>query len=1285
MSKRTLVFPLAVILIGLAVALGVARQTAETNRQTANARFEALATRTSSALVARFQTFEYGLRGARGAIIGAGSESIPRQRFLQYAQSREADREFPGARGFGFIRRVDPADEADFVAAVRHDGRPDFRIKQFAPHAGERFVILHVEPEANNREAIGLDIASELNRRTAALAAVRTGRPVLTTPLTLLQAMGKPERGFVLLLPVYRGGYQPATPEERWKSLLGWVYAPLIIDDVLADFDFRGGEFAVSIYDAAYAEQPFRFYESPGSDQETAAGLISQLPVELYGRQWFVEVRALAPFYKALNLPDPRWFAAGILALAALLASLAYIYLQNVQRRIGASAAEARHAALAEQGARQQLIAERLQLATEAAGMGVAEYRREDGSLSWDARLLDIYGLSAEDFPGRLEDWLSHVVANDRPAVGAAFDCALKGGAFDSSFRIVRPDGAERIVRSLGRAQRSATGETLRVVSVTLDVTEQRQNEEALRQSERFLSAVTENIPTMIAYWDDRLRCRFVNRALLAFLGKRAVAVSNAPMEAIFEPSLYETSRPYVEAALAGQPQKFQASSADDRRGGVKHLWWHLVPDHDGGRVRGVYAVVSDVSELKEAQIRLEELNVELTRQSELAQAGSRAKSEFLANMSHEIRTPMNAVLGLAYLLDRAELPPAARELARKIQRAGRSLLGILNDILDFSKIEAHRLDIEHQPFRLAEVLDELASTMAYACEGKPVEVAVWPPPPGTEFLTGDALRLRQVLTNLASNAIKFTEQGEVVLRVALAGHEGDGLRLRFTVSDTGIGIPPEMQEEIFSPFSQADTSTSRRFGGTGLGLAISRQLVGLMGGQLGLRSEPGQGSEFFFELPFTIAEMPAAPAPALGPRRVLIVDDHPLVRETLGAVVMALGWTAELADSGPAAIDAARARRDAGQPFDIVLLDWRMPGMDGLATAAAMRVLFGSEAQPAIVMVTAADREALRGHPDSRFADRVLTKPVTGGALLETVMELAAGRGGRVAGTPFPTQSGRLAGYRVLVVDDSDINREVAQGILEGEGAQVAQAEHGEAALALLEGQTAEFDAVLMDVQMPVMDGYEATRRIRASEALQTLPVIAVSAGAFHDQHEAALQAGMSGFVSKPFAAEDLISALQAYAARRTPPAAPTPSVPALALAPIAAPAGELLLDAALGLRLWRDAKTYATYLQRFVDTYGEDPAKLRTFVHTGDVAAAAGVAHKLRGAAGAMGLSCLATAAGETEMGLQDGSEARGTVECLDEAMDATLAEIGRFLAAAPKAPVSGAHPDQGCATAD
>ncbi|WP_407280545.1 CHASE domain-containing protein [Aromatoleum evansii] len=1279
MSKRTLVFPLAVILIGLAVALGVARQTVETNRQAADARFDALAARTAAALVARFQTFEYGLRGARGAIIGAGSESISRQRFLQYAQSREADREFPGARGFGFIRRVEPADEARFVAAVRSDGRPDFGIKQIAPHAGERFVILHVEPEANNREALGLDIASELNRRTAALAAVRTGQPVLTAPLTLLQAMGKPERGFLLLLPVYRGGYQPATPEERWRTLLGWIYAPLVIDEVLADFDFRGGEFAVSIYDAAYAEQPLRFYESPGSDQATAAGLVRQLPVELFGRDWIVEVRALAPFHKALNQPDPRWFAAGILALSALLASLAYIYLQNVQRRIGASAEEARHAALVEQGARQQRIAERLKLATEAAGMGVAEYHCEDGKLSWDDRLLEIYGLSAGNFPGKVEDWLSQVSANDRAAVGADFDRALKGGAFDTSFHIVRPDGTERIVRALGRAQRSPTGETLRVVSVTLDVTEQRRNEEALRQSERFLSAVADNIPTMIGYWDDRLRCRFVNRALLEFLGKPAVSVRNAPMDFVFEPFLYETSRPYVEAALAGQPQKFQASVAGDRDGRVKHLWWHLVPDHDDGHVRGVYAVISDVSELKDAQIRLEELNLELTRQSELAQAGSRAKSEFLANMSHEIRTPMNAVLGLAYLLERADLPPAARELTRKIQRAGRSLLGILNDILDFSKIEAHRLDIEHQPFRLADVLDELAGTMAYACEGKPVEVAVWPAPPGTESLLGDALRLRQVLTNLASNAIKFTERGEVVLRVVPAGPDCDRLRLRFAVSDTGIGIPPEKQEEIFSPFSQADTSTSRRFGGTGLGLAISRQLVELMGGQLGVRSVPGQGSEFFFELPFATAERPAVVAPAPLPQRVLIVDDHPLAREALAAVVMALGWSAELADSGAAAIEAARARREAGQPFDVVLIDWRMPGMDGLATAAAMRLMFGNDAQPVIVMVTAADREALQRHPDSRFADRVLTKPVTGTTLLESVAELLAGRSGGAVGASSSTPSGRLAGYRVLVVDDSDINREVAQGILEGEGAWVAQAEHGKEALELLERQPAEFDAVLMDVQMPVMDGYEATRRIRASEVLRVLPVIAVSAGAFHDQHEAALQAGMSGFVSKPFAAEDLISALLTYAPRRTSVAVPVTPLP------FAPEAGEALLDAALGLRLWRDAKTYASYLQRFVDTYGGDPGRIAAFLHAGDAASAAGVAHKLRGAAGAMGLSRLVNAAGVAEMALKDGGAPHGAVDRLGETMDATLSEIGRFLSSAQQCVEGGPPAGPARATAE
>ncbi len=1147
-ARRILLWPLALLLLGACIAAISAWQQAADNAAEIDERFGALSNQLVQRMVERIRTYEFGLRGTRGAIIGAGTENITRKRFLEYSASREIGREFPGARGFGLIQRVPREQTEAFVDFARKEGRPDFHVTEIAPHAGDRSIILYLEPETSNREAIGLDIASEHTRNLAALTAVRSGEATLTAPLTLVQASGLPKRGFLLLLPVYRADQPTATAEQRWQSLFGWTFAPLVIDDILADFDFADGQLAVALYDLSYPDTEELFYASTGSEQAGSGGIVRRMPFDLYGRQWVAEVKAHPLFVSNLRQTAPGELAFGILAGALLLAGLLYLYQRDLWRRLEANASKARTAAIAEQAAHQQRIAERLQLAAEAAGLGVAEYEQADGLIRWDPHYRAIYGLPETSTGGRYDDWLACIDAEERAAVAAAVEKAFTNDrTLNISFGIRTADGRAAVIRLYGRVRKGGEGEDgggARMISVHQDITEQAANALALEQSERFLAALAENLPSQVSYWDDELRCRFANRATVDYLGAEYMPIVGKRMEDLVTPEDMRRLRPYFMAQAPGAGEAFEFETTRD--GKQRCFWMQCIPDEHGKRLRGFYVVATDMTAQKETQRRLEELNDALSEQKRVAEAANAAKSQFLANMSHEIRTPMNAILGLAYLLDRKELNPAVREMVHKIHRAGRSLLDILNDILDFSKIEAQRLDIECAPFSLPELLNDIANFSAFASIDKRLEVVVAPVPAGVDFVLGDVLRLRQVLTNLTSNAIKFTAPGgEVAIHLHLVTREENSVRLRFSVADTGIGISPEKQVEIFSAFTQADSSTTRRFGGTGLGLAISVRLVELMGGRLGVQSTPGRGSEFSFELSFETAPTPASMRPTTTSQRVLVVDDHTLARETLLAIANSLGWSATDTSSGDEAIRRIVENAERGTPFDVLVLDWRMPGTDGLAVAAAAHAQLHGNPPPAIIMVTAADREELLAHPNSHYADSVVTKPVTGSTLYDAFLaatEHKASPG--TSGDPAQKQQLRLAGLKILIVDDSEINREVARGIIESEGGETLLAEDGLVALTCLERAGGTVDAVLMDIQMPVMDGYATTRRIRSSERHVGLPIIALTAGAFREQQDAALQAGVDGFIAKPFIPEKLIALVQQLAGGKR-PARPTQPLP--------------------------------------------------------------------------------------------------------------------------------------------
>ncbi|AFL73694.1 PAS domain S-box protein [Thiocystis violascens] len=917
---------------------------------------------------------------------------------------------------------------------------------------------------------------------------------------------------------------------------------------------------------------------------------------------------------------------------------------------------------------------ERLRLFIEHAPASLAMFDREMRYLAVSRRWLEDYGLLDGDVLGRC-----HYAVF--PEIGESWKTVHRRGLAGEVMsadeeRFDRADGQVQWLRWEMLPWNGADGGIGGIIIFTEDITARKEGELKLRATRQRFQDIVDASADWVWEVDIQGRYTYVSDGVKAVLGYSPAEILG---RSAFELMPTEEGRRVAAefSNIVARRMSFRDLENINLHRDGRLLYIHTtgVPILEAdGKLLGYRGLDRDVTERRLAEQELDRYRHQLedlvtARTAELmaaraeAERLARAKGEFLANMSHEIRTPMNAVLGLAYLLERQDLSEGARELARKIHQSGRSLLGIINDILDFSKIESGHLEIEHVSFRLDEVLDNLAIVMTTTAADKSLELVIKPPDCLDTTLLGDALRLGQILINLTSNAIKFTASGVVEVAIETLECDESRIHLRFSVRDTGMGIDAATQARLFQPFAQADASTTRRFGGSGLGLAISRRLVELMGGRLGIESRLGEGSTFWFELPFDLAKAASVHRDRRTQVRVLIADDNPSARAGVAATAAALGWPSCQVDSGRQALRRVLRDESFQGPDAVVLLNSRMPGLDGLASALAIRQALPASVWPLLFLLVTHRHEEQPATSAVPAVDAVLIKPLTPSSLHDAVIKVREQRLGDRSLSPLTTPSERrLAGLRLLVVDDSDINREVAERIFAGEGALIHLANDGQEALDWLLAHPGAVDLVLMDVQMPVLDGRAATRLIRQTPGIATIPIVALTADALRDQEAAALEAGMDAFLSKPFDVPEAIALIRALthgpAQARAAISTQGPSVETVdpPVVPMPADADEALPGIALdrGLAIWKDDDVYRQYLRRFARSYADSADTIAK----AEPGFGQQLAHKLKGTAGNLALIEVANEAGELERALAAGLAI--SVKPLRRALDRALTSI-------------------------
>jgi len=1108
----------AVLFSGITLSWAGAIQLARYYRHEADLRFSRLADRVSAEVQRRVNLPAYGLKGARG--VYAASVDVTRGEFAAYVRSRDLRAEFPGVQAFGFVERVRRPELDAFLATVRADGAPDFRVRTTG-QASDLYVIKYVYPLEGNEAAQGYDIGSEPIRREAIERAIDTGNPALTGRVTLVQDTTH-RAGFLYLIPVFRAGAPISTPAERRAALRGLVYAPLIIDELFEGLMTTTEELLdVEVFDGAKPSAETLVLDADHipvattPDGKLGGRIFHQTrTIEIGHRAWTMVMTSTPKFEALLERNFPLLVGAS--------GSIATILVAGIILALGLSRLRALELARRMTASLREAEAETRRLALVASRTNNAVIITDpEGRVEWtNDAFTRLTGFTQDEARGRAPGTFLQ-----GPQTSPETRVEMRRGLeTERGFRVevlnYQKDGTPYWIELEVQPLRDEAGTLTGFMGIQSDITDRKAAAQQLQASEQRLRALTNHAPGVLFQF------------VVSPSGGLTVPLLSEGFREIvgLDPERFRL-QPLRLAALVPRAERASVLASLREAMAAARPWTLVFPIRTTTRSVHWVAVRSSVHLLPDGSRTWFGALADITDQQlarRAAEQASQAKSQFLAMMSHEIRTPMNGVIGMTSLLLDTPLDPRQREFTEIIRASGETLLALINDILDFSKIEAGRLELENAPFDLADCVGGALDLFAQKASDKGVDLLCEIGDGVPREILGDATRLRQVLVNLIGNALKFTERGEVHLAVRVL-LEADGSRnLIFSVRDTGIGIPEEAQRRLFSAFTQVDASTTRKYGGTGLGLAISRRLAELMGGRMWLQSEPGVGSTFSFSI--RAEWMPAGPRriqparAALRGLRMLVVDDNSTNRRIL--LNLAERWEA-LPRSTPDASAALEILRGS-DPVDLAILDMHMPGMDGVELARAIRAL-PARARLPLVLLSSIGQD-LSAAERGLFA-AVLSKPAKPGPLHDALCRAASRPAPDVPGAAAPgpdivaesPREPRLE--RILVAEDNPVNQRVAQHLLTRLGYRADLAGNG---LEVIEALTRQpYDIVLMDVQMPELDGFEATRRLRAEPPPHGRPwIIAVTANAMEGDREACLAAGMDDYVSKPMRIDALAAA---------------------------------------------------------------------------------------------------------------------------------------------------------------
>jgi len=1199
-----------------------------------------------------------------------GCPKLTRQQFQAYA--------LPLANTFGvqaweWIPLVLADEKAGFEAEVRRQDLPEFGIfqkdgsgRRIAPTARPAYYpVLYAEPLAGNQAALGFDLGSEPIRRAALEEALQTGLPAITAPITLVQETNRQKGALIFYPALGRESRLPLAEGERGTGgnsgpqNFGFTLAVLRMESVLKKALTHSGygdsSIQVNLYQLEPGQSPIRL----------ASSTTELVPEPLAGGS-----RQAGPEHEAATMPgvSANPFRAGESGLFELYPLFAFNRTYAIAVSPGATYPHAN-----------PLMASRVTglagvLLSGLLAMFVGFLNNRRAALEVEVELRTAELRASESFQRTLRDNLpagvmivdlgSHIIESVNPAAAAMFGspadqivgrrchqflCPAEAGQCPVSDLGQKIDNSERVLLCHD-GTRIPILKSVRIISdrgkkklleCFVDITDSKKAEAALSRERDYFWQIMNATANGIAVTDQEGRFRYVNPAFARMIGCEAEEVIGkkpgdvAPIDFHIPPE----SEPAQPGATRGRTYATELLSYGGR---LTPVLIRAVPHVQEGKDAGTIAAVVDLTDLKKAERELQEINRQLEESSreaqrlaEQAESANQAKSQFLANMSHEIRTPMNGVIGMTELLLRTELRPEQRRYAEIVRSSSQSLLSLLNDILDFSKIEARKMALETLDFDLQAMLQSAVEVLACKAQEKGLEVSCQVAPDVPRLLRGDPGRLRQILANLLGNATKFTHQGEITVRVELDQETEQAATLRFAVADTGIGIRSEQAKLLFSPFVQADGTTTRKYGGTGLGLAICKQLVELMGGQIGLDSEEGKGSTFWFtavfkkQLQTATADVPLVQFPGV---KALVVDDNGTNRSLLAGLLVAWGCRCDVAGDADAALTVLRQAAQAGDPFGVALLDMGMAGMNGEELGRHIASDPQLHRTVLILMTGIGQNHDAARLQECGFSGAV-SKPIWESRLSEALtLALKPGQGSkRPASDEGPaagqTLSQRKTPPRILVAEDNQTNQEVVLAMLTRLGCQVDMAGNGVETIKAL--QTADYDIVLMDCEMPEMDGYEATARIRAPETgvrNPRIPIIAVTADAMVGDRNKCIAAGMNDYLTKPIEPEELTAALTKWVVS---PGEGDPDSSTGRSEPVT----PVFDEEQLMRRLMGNRALAGKLIAGFLQDAPDKLSRLRGMVDAGDAAGVRAQAHALKGAAATLAADALRDTAMELQ----------------------------------------------------